>query len=152
MKFSKNNPELFAGWTLEAKEVSNGVTFFEMTDSNGCQVSCKDDNYERGLNNCISFAFDVEKQISRNWNKFLYELFKYELNNLEFIEDKYSELVFGSWIISLEKKRIILDGKESELILQKKNIFKNWSEVKSIKLNNVTFENITELKNFILDN
>ena len=152
MKFSKNNLEVFAGWTLEAKEVSNGVTFFEMTDSNVCQVSCKDDNIERGLNNCISFAFDVEKQISRNWNKFLYELFKYELNNLEFIEDKYSEIFFGSWIISLEKKRIILDGKDSELILQKKNIFRNWSEVKSIKLNNVTFENIAEFKNFILDN
>ena len=152
MKFSKNNPELFAGWTLETNEVSNGVTFFEMTDSNGCQVSCTDSDYERGLNNCISFAFDVEKQISRKWNKFLYELFKYELNKLKLIDDKYSEMTFGSWIISLEKKRIVLDGKESELILQKKNILNNWNEVKSIELNNIIFENITEFKNFILDN
>jgi hypothetical protein len=152
MKFTKNNPELFAGWKLEANEVSNGVTFFEMTDSNGCQVSCTDSDYEKGLNNCISFAFDVEKQISRNWNKFLYELFKYELNNLEFIEDNYSQIDFGSWIISLEKKRIILDGKESELIIQKKNIFRDWKEVKSIKLINATFENVTEFKSFITEN
>jgi hypothetical protein len=151
MKFTKNNPELFAGWTLETSEVSNGVTFFEMTDLNCCKVSCTDEDYERGLNNCISFAFDIEKQITRNWNKFLFELFKYELRGFKLLENSYSDIDFGSWIISIKKKRIILDGKESELIIQKKSLFKNWSQVKSIKTANIVFENVKDFKHFVVN-
>lgn len=151
MKFTKNNPELFAGWTLYTNEVSNGVTFFEMTDLNGCQVSCTDGDYERGLNNCISFAFDVEKKISRNWNKFLFDLFKYELRSYKLLENNYSEIDFGSWIISTKKKRIILDGKESELMIQNKSLFKNWRGVKSLNLSNIVFEDIKEFKHFIVN-
>lgn len=145
----KNNIEQFKDWTLENKEVSNGVTFFEMTNLNGCKVSCTDHDYERGLNNCISYAFDLEKQISKNWSKFLYEYCKFELKGIKFNEELYSDLDFGSWHFSLSKKRIVYDGKNFDLSIQKKRIFSNWREIRIVKISEIKLENLKEFIDFI---
>lgn len=136
-------------WILETNEVSNGVTYFEMTNLNGCKVSCTDHDYERGLNNCLSYAFDIEKQISKNWNKFLYDFCKFEFDGIDFKEELFSEKDFGSWFFSLSKRRIVYDGKDSELSIQKKGIFSNWNGIKELKKNEITYENIKEFINYI---
>jgi len=145
----KISNESFRDWKLESREVSNGVTFFEMTNLSGCQVSCTDHDYERGLNNCFSYAFGIEKQIFINWNKFLYDFCKFEFNGIEFKEELYSEKDFGSWHYSLLKKRIVYDGKNSELSIQKKGIFNNWNEIKVLNKKEITLESIKEFTDFI---
>ncbi len=51
-------------------------------------------------------------------------------------DKKYEHEFFGSWIIQMKSKRIILDGKESILSLEKKGGFliTNWTEQQTIQI------------------
>ena len=65
-----NNKIILEGWKSHIEEVSNGVYKFEFIDEYGRNVGCTDHDFERGIETCISYAFDIEKQINVNWNKF----------------------------------------------------------------------------------
>jgi len=59
----------------------------------------------------------------------------------------YSDKDFGSWIIDKNKKRIILDGKDSLLALQSQTASNVWIDDFTMKVKEVTFEQLKELRN-----
>jgi len=64
--------------------------------------------------------FDIEKQISKNWNKFLFDLCLQRLTDIDLTNKEYNDEAFGSWLIERHDKRIIYDGKDSWFITQTK--------------------------------
>jgi hypothetical protein len=67
-------------------------------------------------------------------------------------DKKYESETFGSWIIGLKNKRIILDGKESILSLEKKKglLSNDWVELKSINIRDgLKYEDIEMIINEI---
>jgi hypothetical protein len=142
----KNNSKIIDGWTIHFEEVSNNVYKVELIDNFGRQASTTDHDLEKAIETCLSYSFDIERQLNNSLNKFTYDTFKYFLNYEKILTDNYSDKDFGSWIIQKSNKRIIFDGKDSILILQSQTEEDNWTDDLAIKLTDLTFKQITELK------
>lgn len=69
----KNNGEILPSRTLTFDEVSNNVYKLTLTDNFGRQAETTDTNLENAITTVETYAFDIEKQASKNWNKFLYD-------------------------------------------------------------------------------
>ena len=119
-KLLENNSEIFTGWILQYKEASNGVYEFELRDKFGHLAGCTDHNFERGIETCASYAFDIEKRLwsNLNWNRFLFDICKFELSKYKLKVEIYHDEDFSSWMITFEKYRVILNGKHHVLIFQ----------------------------------
>ncbi|WP_281228558.1 hypothetical protein [Flavobacterium aquiphilum] len=142
----RNNVELVDKWTLRFDEVTNNVYKVELIDKFGRQTETTDHNLDRAIETCISYAFDIEKQLGNSLNKFTYDLFKYFFEDEKLLVDNYSDKDFGSWTIEKNKKRIILDGRDLQLIFQSTTETSNWTDNFSTKLTDMTFEQINSLK------
>lgn len=142
----KNISVLVDNWTLNFDEVSNNVFQVELTDKFGRKSGTTDHDLESAIETCISYAFDIEKQLGNSINKFTYDTFKYFLADQKLLVDNYSDKDFGSWIIENNRKRIILDGRDFLLSLQSQLEIDNWTDDFSIKLTDLTFKQINELK------
>ncbi|GGH27596.1 hypothetical protein FAZ19_19110 [Sphingobacterium alkalisoli] len=142
----RNNAELVDKWTLRFDEVSNNVYKVELTDRFGRQSGTTDDNLDRAIETCISYAFDIEKQLGNSLNKFTYDTFKYFLADQNLTVSNYSDKYFGSWTIEKNKKRIILDGRDLLLTIQNKAEASDWKDDFTIKLEDCKFEQLKELK------
>lgn len=147
----KNNSEIFTGWTLNFNEVSNNVYKFEMTDKYGRKAGCTDHDFERGIETCASYAFDIEKQTNKNWRKFLFDYFRFKLSPRKLTEEIYHEMAFGSWTIQLNKRRIILEGKDSIITSQYISRKQKWNDKESIKIIDLTFDKIQPLIDFLVN-
>ena len=143
----KNNSELVDNWTLHFEEVSNNVYQVELTDKFGRKSGTTDHDLDRAIETCISYAFDIEKQLGNSLNKFIYDTFKYFLTDQKILVDNYSDKDFGSWIIENNRKRIILDGKDFLLSLQSQVETDNWKDNFSTNISDLTFKQINEVKN-----
>lgn len=137
--------QILEGWKLNVEEVSNCVYKIEFVNRSGRVVGCTDHDYERGIETCINYAFDVEKQISKNWNKFVFNLLKYKFEKKKLEEEIYNEEIFGSCIFRQKNKRIILDGKESSIEYQKKTIFRTWITKKQISLKSLEYKDLKNI-------
>lgn len=142
----KNNSELVDHWTLHFDEVSNNVYQVELTDKFGRKSVTTDHDLDKAIETCMSYAFDIEKQLGNSLNKFTYDTFKYFLSDQKLLVDNYSDKDFGSWIIENNKKRIVLDGKDFLLSIQNQIETDNWEDDFFIKLTDLTFKQINELK------
>ena len=141
-----NNKKLVDKWTLRFDEISNNVYKVELTDNFGRQAGTTDQDLDRAIETCISYAFDIERQFNNTLNKFTYDTFKYFFADQPLLAENYSDKDFGSWTIEKVGKRIILDGKDFLLSLQSLTEINNWSDDFSIKLTDLTFEQIITLK------
>jgi len=142
----KNNSKIIDGWTLHFEEVSNNVYKVELIDNLGRQASTTDHDLEKAIETCLSYSFDIERQLNNSLNKFTYDTFKYFLDDEKLLTDNYSDKDFGSWIIQKSNKRIILDGKDSLLLIQSQTETNKWKDDLGIKLTDLTFKQIIELK------
>lgn len=116
----KNQEFILPRWKLAFEEVSNNVYEITLTDEFSRQAGTKDSDLKEGIRKCAEYAFDIEKQISKNWNKFLFEAALIELPKEEILEYTFDDKTFGSWFIELQKERIIGDGRENVLIKESK--------------------------------
>jgi hypothetical protein len=107
------------GWTMTISEVSNGVYRVLVRDRQGRSVELTDADLELATAKAQGDAFLIEKQISSNWSRFLFELSVLLLQDLH-VEKAYQEMHFGSWTIEWRKMRLLYDGKDSWLILQQR--------------------------------
>jgi hypothetical protein len=148
----RNNKELVNNWTLRFDEISNNVYKVQLTDNFGRQAGTTDHDLYRAIETCISYAFDIEKQLNNTLNKFTYDTFKYFFADQKLLADNYSDKDFGSWIIEKDGKRIILDGKDLLLSLQSQTELNNWTDDFTIKLTDLTFEQIQKLKDKFKNN
>lgn len=146
------NKKSIPGWTINIDEVSNGVFKVTMTDDYGRKAEIIDLATDETIERTISDAFDIEKQISLNWNLFLYDLAVQKLTDKSVEQMDYDEKSFGSWLIETQKNRLIYDGKDSWLIFQTKTNG-NWIDIEIIKKEDLNYSNfITQLNRLLESN
>lgn len=138
---SKNS---IPGWQTHIDEILNGVFKVIVTDANGRKAEIIDNATDETIERAVGYAFDIEKQISLNWNLFLYELAIKRLSAISFVKKEYDNKAFGSWLIEKYDKRLIYDGKESYLIIQIR-VNDEWEELESINKSNLKYMNFIKL-------
>jgi hypothetical protein len=141
-----NSKVLLPGWTFKVDEFSPGAYRVTLTDGDGRKAEIVDDYNDATLDKCIGYAFDIERQVTKNWNKFLFDFSNLRLTNLEIHEREYNDQAFGSWTIQAKDKRLLLDGKDGWLIYEEKQNG-SWVDKDTIKdFKRVTFD---QFKRFI---
>ena len=109
-----------------------------LTDSFGRQAETTDIDLEKAIETVESYAFDIQKQISKGWNKFLYDTCIVKLGDKKIIEKQYHDETFGSWYILLTDNRILLDGRDLLFCIQ---VYKNdWVDTTTINLSELTYD------------
>jgi hypothetical protein len=65
----------------------------------------------------MSDAFIIEKRLSQNWNRFLFEMCIANLEGLV-LKMKYEDRLSGSWLVEVAEKRILYEARDHWLISQ----------------------------------
>ncbi|MEJ7557058.1 MAG: hypothetical protein WKF66_02045 [Pedobacter sp.] len=134
------NEKSIPGWTININEISNGVFKVTLNDAFGRKAEVIDNATDETIERAVSDAFDIEKQVSKNWNLFLYDLSNQILDDTDIENREYKDKAFGSWFIEKQDKRLIYDGKDSELILQTRSEC-NWTNIDGIKRDDLKYSN-----------
>jgi len=134
----RNNTQILPGWTLRFNEVSNNVYNVYLTDNFGRQGSTTDTDLDAAIATCESYAFDIEKQISKNWTKFLYDTFLMKFSDKGITENQYHNEAFGSWYILL-KDRVLYDGRDFVFCQQVYEV-NDWVDKQRINVNELTYD------------
>jgi len=139
----KNN---IPGWTIYIDEISNGVFKVTLTDSFGRKAEVVDDASDATIDKAKDYAFDIERKISKAWNKFLFDFCVMNISDTKILTRRYDENVFGSWFVELADKRFVYDGRDFMLT---KEIKQNgvWTDSGEIKNDNMTYTNFIALLN-----
>ena len=140
------NKKSIPGWTIYIDEISNDVFKITLTDAYGRKAEIIDNATDETIEKAIGDAFDIEKQISQNWNLFLYDLVVQKLADKDIKDKQYREKAFGSWFIERQDKRLIYDGKDSWLIFQTKNKG-DWKDIDTIKNDDLKYSDYIKLLN-----
>lgn len=127
------------GWTSKIEEISNGVFKVTLIDSFGRKAEIIDDATEETIQKALSYAFDIEKQISKKWDKFLYDFCLSQFADTVSVQKMYNENDFGSWSIEVDSKRLLYIGKNSRLVSQTKSD-NRWFDNAIIKNEELTYE------------
>jgi hypothetical protein len=123
---------------LTFDEVSNNVYKVTLTDHFGRQAETTDSDLENAVTTVEAFAFDIQKQISNGWNKFLYDTCIIKLGDKKIIEKQYHDEAFGSWYILLTDNRILFEGRDFIFCIQ---VYKDyWVDTTTIKLSDLTYD------------
>lgn len=139
------------GWTMNIDEISNGVFKVTLTDGYGRKAEIIDNATDETIERAIGDAFDIEKQISQNWNLFLYDLAVQKLSDKDIKNKEYNDKVFGSWFIERQDKRLVYDGKDSWLIFQTKTKG-DWTDIEIIKKEELKYSNFVKQINRLTEN
>jgi hypothetical protein len=132
--------EILPGWTLKVDEVSAGAYKITLTDQDGRKAEIVGDYNDLSLDKCTDYAFEIEKQTKRTWNKFLYDFAYLRLKNLKIEKKEYRDKDFGSWTIQTKDKRLLLDGRDGWLIFEERQSG-DWIDEETIKdFKGVTFQ------------
>lgn len=134
------------GWKTNIDEISNGVFKVTLIDTDGRKAEIIDNATDETIEQAIGYAFDIEKEISKNWNKFLFDFCINRFKNLLMMNQEYNDNAFGSWFIEFKSERLLYDGKDSCLILQVKSN-KDWIDKKIIKNSDINYKTIKEILN-----
>lgn len=134
------------GWTTKIDEISNGVFKATLLESYGWKAEVIDISTDETIDKTLSDAFDIEKQVSKNWKKFLYDFCFSRLIYDLITETLYNEKDFGSWIIEVNDKRLLFLGKESWLVSQTKSDNK-WFDNFIIKDEELTYSTVSVFLN-----
>lgn len=130
------------GWTTKIDEVSNGVFKVTLVDKYGRKAEVIDIATDETIDRTLSYAFEIERQVSNNWNKFLYDFCLLRLSDNTITQDSYSDKDFGSWFIEVGEKRILFMGKESWMVSQTQSDNK-WFDNFIIKDDELTYNTIS---------
>lgn len=130
------------GWTTKIDEISNGVFKVTLTDKFGRIAETVDNATDETIDKTLSYAFDIERKISSNWNKFLFDFCLLQLADKMITNKSYSDKDFGSWFIEVGNKRLLYLGKESWLVSQTQRD-RNWFDTYIIKGNELNYETVS---------
>lgn len=112
------NTKSLPGWTTKIDEISNGVFKVTLTDKFGRKAEVVDNATEETIDKTLSYAFDIERKVSSNWNKFLFDFCLLRLKDKAITNKSYNDINFGSWLIEFVDKHFLYLGKESWLVSQ----------------------------------
>lgn len=130
------------GWTTKIDEISNGVFKVTLVDNYGRKAEVIDNATDETIDRTLSDAFNIERQVSKNWNKFLYDFCLYRLAGDSITKSSYNDKDFGSWLIEVGDKRLLFLGKESWLVSQIKSD-SEWFDNYIIKDNELTYKTVS---------
>lgn len=136
------NTKSLPGWTTKIDEISNGVFKVTLTDKFGRKAEVVDNATDETIDKTLSYAFDIEKKVSNNWNKFLFDFCLLRLKDKTITKESYNNKDFGSWLIEVVDKRLLYLGKESWLVSQTQSDNK-WFDNFIIKDNELTYETVS---------
>lgn len=132
-------------WTIQIDEISNGVFKVTFKDSCGRLAEVTDGAIDKTIERAVGEAFDIERQTSKNWNLFLYDLAQLLLVECKITSKEYNDRAFGSWLIELNSgNRIVYDGKDRLLIYQGGRNFE-WIDHSIVKGNELTYSDFANL-------
>ena len=138
------NENLLPGWTTTIEEISNGVFRVMLTDEFGRKAEAVDSATEETIDKALSYAFDIERNVSSNWNKFLFDFCLLRLKDKTITRETYNDQDFGSWLIEGINNRLLYHGKESWLVSQVKRN-NDWIDNFIIKHNELTYDTVSLL-------
>jgi hypothetical protein len=131
------------GWTANIEEVSNGVFRVILTDEYGRKAEVVGNATDETIEKAISYAFDIEKQVSQNWNLFLFNFCIERITTESIVKKEYNDKTFGSWFIESAENRFLYDGKDEWLIFQTK-IDTEWADKIIIKKDELCYFKLFE--------
>lgn len=130
------------GWTTKIDEISNGIFKITLTDKFGRKAEVIDNATDETIDKTLSYAFDIERKSSSNWNKFLFDFCLLRLTDKTITKESYNDKDFGSWwLIEAGDKRFVYLGKQSWLVSQTQS-GTEWFDNYIIKDNELTYETI----------
>ena len=136
------NTKSLPGWTTKIDEISNGVFRVTLTDKFGRKAEVVDNATDETIDKTLSYAFDIERKVSSNWNKFLFDFCLLRLKDKKITKQSYNDKDFGSWLIEVADKRLLYLGKESWLVSQTQSDNK-WFDNYIIKDSELTYETVS---------
>lgn len=136
------NTKSLPGWTTKIDEISNGVFKVTLTDKFGRKAEVVDNATEETIDKTLSYAFDIERKVSSNWNKFLFDFCLLRLKDKAITNKSYNDINFGSWLIEFVDKRFLYLGKESWLVSQTRSDNK-WFDNFIIKDDELTYDTVS---------
>jgi hypothetical protein len=139
------------GWTIDIEEVSNGVFKVTLTDVDGRKTETVDNAADETIERTIGDAFEIEKQVSKNWNLFLYDLAIQKLGVTDIKTKQYNDQLFGSWFIERHDRRLVYDGKDSWLVFQTRQKT-GWNDIEIIKKKELQYSNFVSQINMLTEN
>src|SRR6476620_8397284 len=98
------------GWKTQIDEISNGVFKVTLIDSYGRKAEVVDNATDETIEKTLSYAFDIERKVSTNWNKFLFDFCLLRLTDKAITKEFCNDKDFGSWHIEVGDKRILYLG------------------------------------------
>ena len=146
MDTQRNWYELLPGWKMQLCEVSNGHYEVLFVDDHGRKASTSGTDPDEIKAIGEQYVLDIERQLKGTFNLFLYNLFKMRLSGKVISEERYDDKVFGSWFIQVNKKRLVLDGKDFLIILQIKNRLElKWVDETIIRLSEFKVSDLNKM-------
>jgi len=136
------NTKSLPGWTTKIDEISNGVFKVTLTDKFGRKAEVVDNATDETIDKTLSYAFDIERKVSSNWNKFLFDFCLLRLKDKTITKESYNDKDFGSWFIEVVDKRLLYLGKESWLVSQTQSD-NEWFDNYMIKDNELTYDTVS---------
>jgi hypothetical protein len=143
----QNGNQILPNWTLRFDEVSNNVYKVVVTDGFGRQAATTDDDLERAIKTCEGYAFDIEKQVSKEWSKFLFHYSMLKLNDVVTFSNGDAKNAYGSWGIQVKDKILSYEGRDDVLIARDSNA--DAFDYKATALKDLTFEKFIEYLDFV---
>ena len=145
------NMKSIPGWKINIDEISSGVFNVTLRDGYGRKAEIIDNAIDETIERAIGDAFDIEMQISQNWNLFLYDLAVQKLSDVDIKNKEYNDKAFGSWFIEIRDNRLVYDGKDFWLIFQTKTKG-NWTDLDTIKNEDLKYSNFVRQINRLTEN
>ena len=143
----RNGNQILPNWTLHFDEVSNNVYKVVLTDAFGREASTTDQDLERAIKTCEGYAFDIERQISKNWSRFLFDYTMLKLQDIVTILSGDPENAYGSWGVRVKDKILTYEGRDDILIAKDSNA--DAFDYKAVALKDISFDTFNEYINFV---
>lgn len=145
----RNGIQILPDWTLHFDEVSNNVYKVVLTDSFGRQAGTMDHDLDRAIKTCEEYAFDIEKQISSHWSRFLFDYGMLKLQDVVTFSNGDTKNAHGSWGIKVKDKILTYEGRDDVLIARDSNA--GPFDYNATALKDLTFEKFIEYIDFVKD-
>jgi hypothetical protein len=143
----RNGNQILPHWVLRFDEVSNNVYKVALNDSSGRQAASTDHDLERAVKTCEGYAFDIERQISKDWSRFLFDYAMLKLEGRVTFSNGDPKNAYGSWSIRVEGKILTYEGRDDVLITRDSNA--DAFDYKAIALKDLSFDTFNEYIDFL---
>ena len=143
----QNGNQILPNWTLHFDEVSNNVYKVVLTDSFARQAATTDHDLERAVKTCEGYAFYIERQISKDWKRFLFDYAMLKLQDIVTFSNGDPKNAYGSWGVRVKDKILTYEGRDDVLIAR--DSIADAFDYKAVDLKDFSFDTFNEYIDFV---